>query len=286
MGALHKEVCAILIILHPGNKEDEFLNSNFKRFAAVISLSLIATIAIIPCAAFFVSAQTTSPVVVSSTEATEEILNESTFKANQILADKSSAETVLRAQAFDAAKKNTEETLADIEETEAAEAEKQAQQAAKTPVETVKKPAAATSAPATGGKYLLNISNPDPKYVSYSVTLDAYDRDILGRLVMGEAGAEGYLGAALVAQAIRDTMIADGYPTVESVRTSCGYYGSLHMAPNQDVLDAIEFIFDEGGAVVQHRILYFYAPNLCVSGWHESQEFVVEHNSHRFFDRW
>ncbi len=263
------------------------MNNNFKRFAAVISLSLIATIAIIPCAAFFVSAQTTTETVVSSTAEAEEILNESTFKANQILSEKSSSDTLLRAQAFDAAKKSTEETLADIEQTEAKEAEAQAQQTVvNTPAETVKKPAAATSKPATGGKYLLNIANPDPKYKSYSVTLDAYDRDILGRLVMGEAGAEGFIGAALVAQAIRDTMIADGYPTVESVRTSCGYYADLSRTPNQDVLDAIEFIFDEGGAVVQHRLLYFYAPALCVSGWHESQEFVVEHNSHRFFDRW
>ncbi len=261
------------------------MENNFKRFAAVISLSLIASIAIVPCAAFFVSAQTTDTVI-SSTDA-QETLNEATFKANQIMADKSSKDTVLRAQAFDAAKKNTEETLAVIEENEAAEAEKLAQQAVvETPVETSKKPAASTSTQVSGGNYLLNIGNPDPNYKSYSITLDAYDRDILERLVMGEAGAEGFIGAALVAQAIRDTMIADGYPTVESVRTSCGYYGSLYLSPNQDVLNAVSFIFDEGGAVVPHRLLYFYAPAVCYSGWHESQEFVVEHNGHRFFDRW
>ena len=54
----------------------------------------------------------------------------------------------------------------------------------------------------------------------------------------------------------------------------------------QDALDAVSFIFDQGGAAVQHSIVYFYAPALCTSGFHESQEFVVAHNSHRFFDRW
>ncbi|MDO5124211.1 MAG: hypothetical protein Q4D44_06040 [Eubacteriales bacterium] len=248
---------------------------NFKRFAAVISLSLIATIVFVPCAAFFVSAQTTADISVQEADAMNKTVMDSVLDS---VADTTDAEATSRAQAFDTAKKNTEETLAQIEEDKAAAQT----QEVKTPVSSEAKVTTASA----DGKYLLNIANPDPNYVSYSISLDSYDRDILEHLVMGEAGGEGFIGAALVAQAIRDTMVTDGYKSVEAVRTSCGYYGSLYNTPNQNVIDAVKFIFDEGGAAVQHTLIYFYAPNICTSGWHESQEFVVEHNSHRFFDRW
>ncbi len=270
----------------PGNKEDEFLNNYFKRFAAVISLSLIATIAIIPCAAFFVSAQTVNDTaVISKTEPTEAIvLNESSYKANEILSDKESVSAVLRAQAFDMAKKVSKETLAAVEETKAQAAAKDV----KDKVEEAGK-YVSSSAPTSSkgnGKYLLTISNPDPNYIGRSVSLTAYDRDVLEHLVMGEAGGEGYIGACLVAQTIRDTLLEDGYSSVEAVRIGCSYYGSLYNTPNEDVLNAVKFIFDEGGSAVQHSLHYFYAPAVCTSGFHESQEFVVEHNNHRFFDRW
>ena len=256
----------ILCCCVPGNKEDEFLNNNFKRFAAVISLSLVATIVTIPCAAFFVSAQTANDDAVNSKSETAETmaLTESTYKAEEILADKESTATVSRAQAFDVAKKTTEETMATIEE----------------------EASSAKATVATSSKYLLDIANPDASYLSYSVKLTEYDRDVLEHLVMGEAGGEGFIGCCLVAQAIRDTLVTDGYSSVEAVRTGMGYYGSLYNTPNQDAIDAVKFIFDEGGAAVQHTLIYFYAPTLCTSGFHESQEFVVEHNSHRFFDRW
>lgn len=134
--------------------------------------------------------------------------------------------------------------------------------------------------------YLLSIDNPDPNYVSRSVSLSAQDRYILERLVMGESGNQGFIGAALVAQTIRDTMIYDGYSSVEQVRTACGYYGSLSIEPNQDVLDAVSYIFDQGGAAVQHQLRYFYAYKICSSPWHESQNHIVTYLDVKFFDRW
>ena len=89
-----------------------------------------------------------------------------------------------------------------------------------------------------------------------------------------------------IAQAIKDTLITDGYPSVDAVRVGNGYSASLDNVPNQDVLDAIEFVFDNGGAAVQHRVIYFYAPNVCESAFHESQNYVVTHGGHKFFDRW
>ncbi len=242
------------------------MNKNFRRIAAAVSLSLITSIMIVPFAAFFASAASAEDVKDTKNTETAEVIVETvdnTVEDEEIIAQIQADKTTEKAQAFDVAKKNTEDTLADIEESDDT-----------------------TATIADSGNYLLNIANPDPNYISYSVELTDYDRDVLEHLVMGEAGGEGYIGACLVAQAIRDTLVRDGYKSVEHLRNSMGYYGSLYNTPNQNVLDAVEFIFDEGGAAVQHHIVYFYAPAICTSGFHESQEFVVEYNSHRFFDRW
>lgn len=238
----------------------------FKRLAAVVSLSLIIAIVIIPCAVFFASAQTeSSGNDISTTNTIVENRVTKDYVDEKNLSNKQDSQTVENAQLFDDAKHTAEKTAVE------------AKNAGKS------NPNASIS---LGGKYLLDIKNPDKDYVSYSIKLTDYDRDILERLVMGEAGGEGYIGCCLVAQAIRDTMISDGYKSVDSLRRSMGYYGSLYNTPNQDALNAVKFIFDEGGAAVQHNIVYFYAPAICTSGFHESQEFVVAYNSHRFFDRW
>lgn len=169
------------------------------------------------------------------------------------------------------------------ESTESAEAEMDVE-SAQTPDDSSASQTVVGDATSTG--YLLSIDNPDPNYVSRSVSLSADDRYILERLVMGESGNQGFIGAALVAQTIRDTMIYDGYSSVEQVRTACGYYGSLSIEPNQDVLDAVSYIFDQGGAAVQHQLRYFYAYKICSSPWHESQNHIVTYLDVKFFDRW
>ncbi len=103
---------------------------------------------------------------------------------------------------------------------------------------------------------------------------------------MGEAGDQGYIGAAMVAQCIKDAMIYDGYTSVAAVRKSLKYSGSISRQPNNDVKKAVAYIFDEGGYAVQHPILYFYySANGIKKGFHETQEFVVQYKDHRFFWR-
>lgn len=136
------------------------------------------------------------------------------------------------------------------------------------------------------GTALIDISNPDTSYSGKSVALTQSDRDLLERLVMGEAGNQGYIGAALVAQAIRDTMYYRNVNSVQAVRDMYKYSGSISKAPNQDVLDAVSYIFDEGGYAVRHKVYYFYAPKAVRSSWHESQCFVIEYKGHRFFSTW
>lgn len=138
---------------------------------------------------------------------------------------------------------------------------------------------------AMNGDGLLPIENPDPNYNGQVIQLDPVNRDYLERLVMGEAGGEGVIGAALVAQALHDTMIKDNNFDVLSIKASYKYSGTLDREPNADVKEAVSIIFDQGGYAVKHRVIYFYAPALCVSEWHETQNFVVEYGGHRVFDR-
>lgn len=131
---------------------------------------------------------------------------------------------------------------------------------------------------------LLSISNPDYSYCPGSISLSAEDRDLLERLVMGEAGSMGFTGCALIAQAVRDTMILEGISSVKDVISRYGYTAQTNITPNSAAVDAVSYIFDNNGIAVQHRILYFYAVSVCDSSWHESQNFVVQYGNVKFFD--
>lgn len=239
----------------------------FKRSTAVLTLALVVAIAITPCLVCFLVNNNVAAASDSDSRPEGSIqLVTKTYKEDQILSAKQDDQSFARAQAFDLAKKATAKAVTELEEQ--------------------KESGEAVLCATESKDFLLQIDNPDTSYVSYSVELSDYDRDVLEHLVMGEAGGQGFIGCCLVAQAIKDTMITDGYPSVEAVRTGNGYSASLNNVPNQDVLDAIEYVFDNGGAAVQHRIIYFYAPNVCISAFHESQNFVVSHGGHKFFDRW
>ena len=134
------------------------------------------------------------------------------------------------------------------------------------------------------GDYLLDIANPDPNYVGYSVSLNDEDRNMAERILMGEAGGEGYIGMALVAQCIRDTYVNGSYSSIAQLLKVNGYYGSTSITPSQTAKDVVNYIFDQGGSAVQHNIRIFYATNMCSSSWHEAQDFVVQYNYVRFFN--
>jgi len=124
----------------------------------------------------------------------------------------------------------------------------------------------------------------DDDYEGTPVKLTKRNRELVERLVMGEAGGEGFIGAALVAQTIRDTMLYDNEFDLMKIKRKRKYSGSLKIKPNKEVLDAVEFIFDNGGYIVKHRLIYFYSYKSVKSKFHESREFVIQHGGHRFFD--
>lgn len=134
---------------------------------------------------------------------------------------------------------------------------------------------------AYSGETLVDIANPDYSYSPSYISLSSYDRAKLERLVMGEAGTMGFTGAALVAQSIRDAMNRSGTSSIDQIIYEYQYFGSTAMEPNQDVKDAVSYIFDQNASAVQHRVLCFY---IGYSSWHETQTFITSVGGVRFFD--
>lgn len=134
--------------------------------------------------------------------------------------------------------------------------------------------------------YLVAIDNPDTTYECVQVTLSDEDRDLLERLCMGEFGSGGFIGAALIAQAVKNAICFDGFTSVQAVIEGCRYTGRTDIAANAACKQAVSYIFDENHDAVQHRIMYMYNPQLVQSAFHESQNYILTYQNVRFFDRW
>ena len=132
----------------------------------------------------------------------------------------------------------------------------------------------------TGGA-LVTGASVDPSYTPTHVSLSAYDRAKTERLVMGEGGVMGFEGCALIAQSIRDAMVRSNTSSIDQIISEYQYFGSTDYEPNQDVKDAVSFIFDNDGVAIQHRVLCFY---IGTSEWHETQTFLYQIGGVRFFD--
>ncbi len=103
-------------------------------------------------------------------------------------------------------------------------------------------------------------------------------------LVYGEAGAEPYDGQVLVAQCFYNAMEEcgkDAYSTAKAY----GYTGSTQKGTNQSVKKAVAAVFYDGYRYTKEPVLFFYAPGITTSSWHESQTLVCEVGGHRFFKR-
>ena len=134
--------------------------------------------------------------------------------------------------------------------------------------------------------YLVAIDNPDYSYECAQVTLSDGDRDLLERLCNGEFGSGGFVGASLIAQAVKNAICFDGYQSVQAVITGCRYDGRTDLGTTEACRQAVRYIFDENHDAVQHRIMYMYNPVLVQSAFHESQNYIMTYQDVRFFDRW
>ena len=116
--------------------------------------------------------------------------------------------------------------------------------------------------------------------VRYELT--AAERDTVERVVMAEAGAEPYEGQIAVAQCILNACEHEDIRPDEIVTEY--QYTDKRPDPTDEVKAAVSAVFDDGETVTDREILYFYAPELCESEWHETQEYVMTVGGHRFFE--
>ena len=128
----------------------------------------------------------------------------------------------------------------------------------------------------------------DKNFSLPKVKLSEKDRDLLERLLTGEFGSS-FTGAALVAQAIKCAIVYDKYTSMESLINGMGYVGSTNIGKTQSAVDAAKFIFDENGLAVKHRLFYMCTEDYFNSepgNFHSTQNFILQYENVKFFDRW
>ena len=114
------------------------------------------------------------------------------------------------------------------------------------------------------------------------------ERKTIQYIVAGEAKGEPMEGKMAVAQCILHGMVKSGW-TAEKVRIEYQYSGwddELENANPEawaEVVEAVSRVFDDGELISDKPILYFYAPNVVSSSWHESLNHAVTIEGHKFF---
>ena len=132
----------------------------------------------------------------------------------------------------------------------------------------------------------------DLKMVEYSrppfFNLTEAERKTIQYIVAGEAKGEPMEGKIAVAQCILHGMVKSDW-SAERVRIEYQYSGwddELENANPEawaEVVEAVSRVFDDGELISDKPILYFYAPDITSSSWHESLNFSCELSGHRFF---
>jgi hypothetical protein len=128
---------------------------------------------------------------------------------------------------------------------------------------------------------VLLMAEAKPQEPEWAFPLDDDEFITACRMVMGEAGAEPYDGMIAVAQCILAACQADGIVPSE-VRTEYRYAGWKEEYSDK-VERAVLAVFRDGTRVCDEEIIFFYAPKLCTSKWHETQDYVLTIGGHKFF---
>ena len=132
------------------------------------------------------------------------------------------------------------------------------------------------------------IDEPEIEYYKSPINLTEDDCWFIESVVAGECAYEPYEGKLAVAQCYFDAMVKDGL-TAREVKEVYQYDGWNPDLDKQnpkmyiEVMDAVHDIFDMGQFVTDKPILFFYAPSLCDSPWHESQNYAMTIGGHKFF---
>lgn len=120
---------------------------------------------------------------------------------------------------------------------------------------------------------------PDMETVRYELTEE--ERWVVASVVTAEAAGEPYMGKVAVAQCILQACENDGIRPTEAVVTY--RYAKSRPEPTEEAMRAVEAVFDRGEVATDEPIIYFYAPALVYSEWHETQVYVMTISGHKFF---
>ena len=112
--------------------------------------------------------------------------------------------------------------------------------------------------------------------------LTADERELICEVVMAESGTEPYAGKIAVSQCLLNACEKTGKRPAEIVEEYG--YTDRRVEPNAETREAVAAVFDAGETVTDAKILFFYAPALVSSEWHESQTYVCTIGGHRFFE--
>jgi hypothetical protein len=128
-------------------------------------------------------------------------------------------------------------------------------------------------------EYVPVVIFPEEETVRYKLTEE--ERWVVASVVTAEAAGEPYMGKVAVAQCILQACENDGIRPTEAVVTY--RYAKSRPEPTEEAMRAVEAVFDRGEVATDEPIIYFYAPALVYSEWHETQVYVMTISGHKFF---
>ena len=131
--------------------------------------------------------------------------------------------------------------------------------------------------PITEPELTVSVQIPTARY-----QLTAEERELVCQVVMAESGTEPFDGKMAVSQCILNACEKTGKRPAEVI-AEYGYT-DCRVEPNAETREAVAAVFDAGETVTDAKILFFYAPDLVKSAWHESQTYVRTIGGHKFFE--
>ena len=115
--------------------------------------------------------------------------------------------------------------------------------------------------------------------VRYELSTD--ERKLVEQVVTAEARDEPYEGQILVCQCILNACENLGKRPADIVRIY--KYATARPTATDSVKRAVTAVFDKGEQVTDEPVIYFYAPALVESKFHEGKRFIIRVGCHRFF---
>lgn len=131
---------------------------------------------------------------------------------------------------------------------------------------------------------------------AYLIHLTDSERYTVYSVLAGEVGNASYRDKLLVAQCFYDGLVYnkctpkqlansqyDGYKDFNKFKKECIKCNKTYY---EDIVKAVEEVFDKGNVPVDEFILYFYGYKGYTSKWHETQKLVEQTDVHKYFAQW